>query len=1369
MRTSFRAAVLLSILVPGSLAIAADGAPPATKPGDDPIAAAPDGPATRPRFAPGRPRAAFPNPPAPRRIESPQSSPLVRGASGDLWADKILGKPDFSEITPNEVVKARLFNSGGVVVDRTVRPNRVYFYDGGNSRVLGMSHLGVCAGGTKIGQNCTGQGDCPGSTCTVTEGRGADIVLGQPSFAGAACNGDSNFQNYPTRAPASASRLCGLQESQISITEGGSFANMAVDSAGNLYVPDWDNNRVLRYNSPFTTDVVADYVWGQADFTGNGCNRGRGLDLPDAQSLCLRNPDNEGFVGGVAIDHLGNLWVTDNRNNRALRFPKDPSTGIPKATADLVLGQPDFFSSAKGSLPNQMWAPAAVREDSAGAIYVADSQPGGGSDSGGRVSVFRAPFSNGMNATSIIGAGQLRSPTGLELDPAGGLWVNDSANNQLLLYVNGVVQKVLFRDVANYTGACGGSFHGDGPAFVYPNGETFDSSTVCGSYGGIGVDSDGNVIASFSGFYQDAWRFKAPFPNPVPGTAHSADARLFVPYQLGDDNRVGATGLYSPRSIVLAAGQLIVCDATRVLFWNDPTGFTNGQAADGVVGGTFQGANRWSSWIRLTTDGTRLWAIRNSGLEVYALPLTTGASPVATLSNATPLPLLGGGTLAWDPVPGMTGVVWGITFDSTATRLWIADADRSRVFRVRDPLTNPIVDVVLGATSASEARCNRSDLPVDSSPPTANTLCFPGAVVYDRKGNLYVADHSLEVRGNFRLLEYNASRFPMSPSSVIWAPPADRVFGTSGSFTQRAACQGVDPLCAPWEPVFDTSNRMVVGGNGYGGTRFPLVYSNPLASQTPDASLADYSSMSYGMAFDASNNLFVADLDRARVLFYKTPFPPTITGISPASGPSSGGTSVTITGSSLETGATVRVDGFPAAVTGGTPPTTLVATMPPHVAGVANVTVTTPGGTSAPIPFTYRGFWVACSPSSLSVKQGANGSTVCTVTSRSGFASPVTLGCASPPTGVTCAFAPASVTPPANGTVNSTLTVSASLAAAVATSNLQVTGTSGGIVQSTTVVLSVGTASGLVAAGLTSDAHSATGTVSNLDSVFEPGETAVVEPAWTNLGSPVALTSSASGFGGPGGAVYTIVDGAASFGTIASGATANCYTATAPHDCFVLRISNPASRPVQHWDASFTETLSAGGSVARPLHVGQSFSDVPTSNPYYRQIETLFHNGVTGGCGGTNYCPSTVVSRAQMSVFLLVSKFGPAFSPPAAVGLFNDVPVTSPFARWIEYLYRYEVTAGCGTGLFCPDDPVTRGQMAVFLLKTKEGPGYVPPPAKGTVFADVPVTHPFAKWIEEIARRGITAGCGGGNYCPDASTTRDQMAVFLVSTFGLRL
>src|SRR5262249_48515871 len=84
--------------------------------------------------------------------------------------------------------------------------------------------------------------------------------------------------------------------------------------------------------------------------------------------------------------------------------------------------------------------------------------------------------------------------------------------------------------------------------------------------------------------------------------------------------------------------------------------------------------------------------------------------------------------------------------------------------------------------------------------------------------------------------------------------------------------------------------------------------------------------------------------------------------------------------------------------------------------------------------------------------------------------------------------------------------------------------------------------------------------------------------------------------------------------------------------------------------------------------------------------------------------------------------------------------------------------------LYCPDDVITCGQMAVFLLRGIHGAGYNPPAATGTMFTDVPTSHPYAKWIEQLAREGITSGCSTSppQYCPDATVTRAQMAVFLL-------
>jgi hypothetical protein len=183
---------------------------------------------------------------------------------------------------------------------------------------------------------------------------------------------------------------------------------------------------------------------------------------------------------------------------------------------------------------------------------------------------------------------------------------------------------------------------------------------------------------------------------------------------------------------------------------------------------------------------------------------------------------------------------------------------------------------------------------------------------------------------------------------------------------------------------------------------------------------------------------------------------------------------------------------------------------------------------------------------------------------------------------------------------------------------------------------------------------------------------------------------------------------------------------------------------------------------------------VPRSSPFYRFVEAVLHHDVTGGCAANGYCPLDATPRNQMAVFVLAAAEGSGYAPRACVAgseLFSDVPASNPFCRWIEELARRGVVGGCAAGVYCPAALVSREQMAVFVLLAREGPGYQPPAcvAGQELFADVAASSPFCRWIEELARRGVVSGCGGGAYCPTLSVSREQMAVFLAGTFALQL
>ena len=178
--------------------------------------------------------------------------------------------------------------------------------------------------------------------------------------------------------------------------------------------------------------------------------------------------------------------------------------------------------------------------------------------------------------------------------------------------------------------------------------------------------------------------------------------------------------------------------------------------------------------------------------------------------------------------------------------------------------------------------------------------------------------------------------------------------------------------------------------------------------------------------------------------------------------------------------------------------------------------------------------------------------------------------------------------------------------------------------------------------------------------------------------------------------------------------------------------------PSSHWAYGYIERLYnagiTGGCLTNPL------SYCPDSTVTRAQMAVFLLKGMHG----SGFTPPVV---------------------GASTG-FTDVATDYWAAAWIKQLAAEGITGGCGAGIYCPDSTVTRAQMAVFLLKAKHGTAYTPPAATG-VFTDVPVGYWADKWIEQLAAEAITGGCDVGIYCPDTEVTRAQMAVFLVKAFNL--
>ena len=182
-----------------------------------------------------------------------------------------------------------------------------------------------------------------------------------------------------------------------------------------------------------------------------------------------------------------------------------------------------------------------------------------------------------------------------------------------------------------------------------------------------------------------------------------------------------------------------------------------------------------------------------------------------------------------------------------------------------------------------------------------------------------------------------------------------------------------------------------------------------------------------------------------------------------------------------------------------------------------------------------------------------------------------------------------------------------------------------------------------------------------------------------------------------------------------------------------------------------------------------TFQDVPLTHPFWQYVEKFYAAGITSGCSSTPmmFCPDQPVTRGQMAVFL-EKALGNTAPAPSPTNMFSDVLMDDPFKPFIEEFYNDGITSGCATSplRYCPNQAVTRGQMAVFIEKALGN--NAPNPNPTDMFSDVALDA-FKPFIEEFYNDGITSGCATNplRYCPNYVVTRGQMAVFIAKAFNL--
>jgi len=194
--------------------------------------------------------------------------------------------------------------------------------------------------------------------------------------------------------------------------------------------------------------------------------------------------------------------------------------------------------------------------------------------------------------------------------------------------------------------------------------------------------------------------------------------------------------------------------------------------------------------------------------------------------------------------------------------------------------------------------------------------------------------------------------------------------------------------------------------------------------------------------------------------------------------------------------------------------------------------------------------------------------------------------------------------------------------------------------------------------------------------------------------------------------------------------------------------------------------LALGAPVATAsLEPGGTFTD-DDGNVHEAAIEAIFAAGITRGCNppqNDRYCPAESVNRGQMAAFLVR-----ALDLPSATTDFFADDDGSIFEADVNSLAAAGITRGCNppeNDRFCPRQPVTRGQMAAFLVR---GYGF-DDSGGGGHFGDTDGSV-FATAIDRLATAGITRGCNppdNDRFCPNRLVQRDEMATFLARSEGL--
>ncbi len=734
----------------------------------------------------------------------------------DLAISKYLGTTRQEEIMVNRIVPYAGAHIGGVHVDTSKNPPRIYLFDSANNRILGFN-------GWK--------------PATLPNGPypWADIVIGQPAMWDVgSVNGNSTKFLPPTAATLALMSYPFVS----SVSESPRSSMMATDAAGNFYVVDLCNNRVLKYLDPFETDQIADDVWGQTSFTNRSPDNTHTPPPTSATTLSTQGA----YSSGVDVDADGNIWVADTDNSRVLCF----TNGAKRAT--LVLGQSTFTNNGIGTALNEMNRPSGVRvHPQTHEVFVLDCRNDWYDERiGPRIMVFRPPFSNGMRAnrafsqTNEFGTNVFWWARGFCLDPfdSNVVWVADGGNNRIVKFNHVTGQPLDCIGQQNPT-----NFLDLGP-YVRPDGSVARFGQPDGS---ISIDAHTNLYLAGFGGHSKVVRFPLPITRNAQGLVRSNGEMMKEGM-----NAISGRTTWDNWGMARWKNQLFVHDRYRILVWTNYPMAVNFQSADVVIGqsameqsepgGTFEG--RFPNFLHASSN--ILFVTADGKLFMFHLPITRGGrdcAPFKTIDGNQ------ANQLKWAddnsdcaPVPFES-----VCYDPVSNVLWVTqnhvrdDYPGSRVLRIRNPLaTNPLVDLVLGQTNKTGNLRNKGKYFEPYGPFTvdATDMASPSQVFLDNYRNLYIVDSGYEGRvdnaGNRRVVRFDEAHTYPVDGNIFPNTAADAVFCKPTLTTTRDYNDANRPG-TPITLTFNSANAMVLTDDTYNTPQgmHLFVYPTPQTGANP--------------------------------------------------------------------------------------------------------------------------------------------------------------------------------------------------------------------------------------------------------------------------------------------------------------------------------------------------------------------------------------------------------------------------------------------------------------------------------------------------------------------------------------------------------